>query len=504
MAHVDKPSYLGRLAVRFPKGFNPNSHKRDATPLRAQYKDTSNIRSKYKGIRNSWLRGHYTSGIPIFGNEDAVDRAGWSTGHVKARQVLEKKLLNAAKKGGVSTRNISAENSHALGHGDYGTDHELSAPAASKAQNTEQLAIELAMREAARKLNQKAKLTGDQSLVHAKITDVLHPETGHLLVRRFKLIRRADAKDHEGTVVFDHLMDGERLQISKDEAYGLGKKVHDALMNKKPDEAPRDKATSGYRSVAPVLLGGRRTQRKGMGGVLPPSGKDLRDHQETVLETLQGKKRALKKKKGKAIGSVADRRGVEMVGPAFTDARFPTWKNKWGTTRSGQDALDMQRSWMQGHLDKEGDGTESYEMSGSLPADDRTTLLKHIEKLETNFHPYLKSSLKSMNANLAARPKSKTVKNHGKKIDRKFDTKKLGSDKEREGLLDSTTRAVRALRNMEAEEAGSGIAELTPKQKKLLKAAHFHLNHIIGERRAVLDTVEEASSDEDEKKDGDD
>lgn len=81
-----------------------------------------------------------SSGIPIFGTGDAAPRTGWSSGHVQVRNSVSDSLRNQREAQG-SDRRISADNSHALGHGDYGVDHLLSAPPASEYQNTEQLGI---------------------------------------------------------------------------------------------------------------------------------------------------------------------------------------------------------------------------------------------------------------------------------------------------------------------------------------------------------------------------
>lgn len=483
MAHADpRPAYLGRLNIRFPKGRNPVSHKRSAAAVQARYDDTSNIRTKYKGSRSGWMNSYRTSGIPIFGEDDAADRADWSVGHVAARNQLEAKLRGDAAGTGVSLQDVGAENSHALGHGDYGTDHELSAPAASKAQNTEQLAIELGMRAAAQQLNRG--MPAGQSLVHAKITDVLHPETGHLLARRFKLIRKSHAGDKSGTVVFDHLMDGERLSISKDEAYTIGRRAHDALTSRRITEAPRPNSPSWREANMPTWLGGRGA-RKGMGGTVAPTQGQLKGHQEGVLGELQARQRRLRGG-SRFHGVVRDRQGVSMVGPAFTDARFPSWKNTWGTSRSGQAALDMQRDWMQGHVEKAGSDRASLESSGSLPASDATTLLKHVGVLESHFAGHLSAVAGWIDDRVDRRPDDDDSKGFGDHIESRFDPRQLGVDKQRSDMLDSTRRAVSALRRLEKERGGSGTDLLRSDQLKLLKAAHIYRGNLIEEHTPVL------------------
>lgn len=503
-----EPKYLSRLKVRYAKGYNPASYARPIAELREQYKNTSNIRSKYKGARGS--RSH-TSGIPVFGTEDAAERARWSIGHATARSRLEKKLRSKAGDEKVSIKGVAAENSHALGHGDYGVDHELSAPSASKDQNTEQLAIELGMREAARKLNTAADMPEDESLVHMKITDVLHPTTGHLLVRRLKLIRRSDKDDHEGTVVFDHLMDGERLHLSKKDAFEIGKRAHDALtggMDIDPEDGEEKKAgdikekgkikvasrsvpTTGLiKKWAPVSLGGKSAQRKGMGGVRAPTKTELETHQEKVLKTLQKNRRDLKKGK-RVTDRVSDRRGVDMIGPAFTDARFPTWKNWWPKTETGQAALDRHHAWMQGDIAAEGAGPESLLQSGSLPSGDASKLMKHIATIEHSFGAHLGGVAARIDHDLCDKPDSEMVSAYAKDIDSQFEGEKDGIGSPRNKLQLAAIGARKALNSLEEKEKGSGLQYLNDDQKQLLMAAHIYADFKIGEHKPVLSEEED-------------
>ncbi|MFT6557701.1 hypothetical protein [Sneathiella sp.] len=489
MAHYDhRPAYLGRLHVRFPGNYRPRSHKRDDATLLSQYKDTSNIRSKYKGDRSGRWSGYKTSGIPIFGEEGAAPRTAWSVGHVAARQKLEEKLRDDARQSATHpVQGVAAENSHALGHGDYGADHELSAPAASRAQNTEQLAIELAMREAARKLNHAAGIqNGQQSLVHAKITDVLHPKTGHLLVRRFKLIRREDEHDKEGTVVFDHLMDGERLHISKDEAFATGRKAHDALMYPNPQEAYRRRLPASYADKLPLLLGGKRAKRKGMGGVQAPEKRRLADHQSDVLAELQKNHRQLKRGRRRGYGAVPDRSGVNMVGPAFTDARFPTWGNWFPSTKTGQAALDTQRQWMQADLQGNGSDKDDFESSGSLPSSDASRLLHHVGILENKFGAHLGKAASTVQFPLDQRPNPAHATIMADQVRQNFDSRALGVEDHRQTLLTSAQAASKALRSLERDNPTSGTSLLTDDQQRILAAAYNYHCAITGDHRPTL------------------
>ena len=391
--------YLARLHMRVSQPAHKRSFKGEKlsdVALRAAYRKPSAIRSKYKGNRGEAnsssslippprqqvsissgfsfsssssssskdamvsMPGH-TSGIPIFGEDDASARTGWSVGHTLQRSTTQSKLKTLAQQRRIR-KHLAAENSHALGHGDYGVDHLLSAPPASKAQNTEQLAVELGMRAAAQKLNKKHGLGDEQSLVHAKISDVSDPKTGQLMARRFKLIRRANADDKEGKVVFDHLMDGQRLHISKQEAMQLGAHVHDALMD------DGSVFWSPYQPVSPHSEDDELGPRGGAGGIKAPTRTALRQHQTNVLYALQ------QKRKGVSIRqrfSLKDRKGVPMVGPAFTGVSFPPQtKSGQRQTYRGQQALVEARKRAQkaySHMPVDPDFV--FHHSGSVPSD---------------------------------------------------------------------------------------------------------------------------------------
>ncbi|MEP5700284.1 MAG: hypothetical protein ABJN43_16775, partial [Sneathiella sp.] len=325
-----------------------------------------------------------------------------------------------------------------------------------------------------------------ESLVHAKITDVLHPETGHLLVRRYKLIRKAHADDTHGTVVFDHLMDGERLHISKDEAFGVGRRAHDALMNRRMDEAPRATGPTWYEANMPTWLGGGMSPRKGMGGVRAPLKRALLGHQEGVLGELQGRQRRLRGRRRRGYGTVPDRRGVEMVGPAFTDVRFPSWKNTWATSRSGQAALDMHHTWMQGHVESEGQDAESLKSSGSLPSSNAATLLRHIGVLESRFGAQLGKAAGNINHQLHNPIYAHDVHAYARQVEDQFDPRQMGVEWERGTLRDSANHAGSALRQLERDQPGSGTSLLTDDQQRLLMAAHHYRSAVAQDYRPVL------------------
>jgi len=364
--------------------------------LRDLYKDNNKIRSKYKGRRSE--ETGLTSGIPIFNADDVADRTNWSQGHATLRGDATASLRALAKERGISARfaarHVSAENSHALGHGDYGVDHLLSAPAASKAQNTEQLAIELAMREAAGKLN--AGLDDkEQSLVHAKITDVLHPKTGQLLARRYKLIRRENKDDTTGTVVFDHLMDGRRLHISKKDAFGLGTRVHDALM---ADQDSREEARSSLEEPATDTSMDLQSTRRGLDSTTAPKKSGLRTHQTGVRSKIQEKTHGLW---GFARTDIEDRRDLNMVGPAHTEVSFPHEADieEAGGSFAGQEGLDEMRKRMVLRNASRGKGDDAEEKradverafltSGSVSADPTTKMMQGMQSLQAKVHGHL-------------------------------------------------------------------------------------------------------------------
>ncbi|MCG8494413.1 MAG: hypothetical protein MI743_22580 [Sneathiellales bacterium] len=404
-AEAQYPAYLGRLHMRLAGGaFNArkdNERLSDAD-LSDLYQDHAQnyIRSKYKGKKlvvshpDSDPEGGmeldplvYTSGIPIFGNDDAAVRAGWSRGHSELRSEATRSLKQEASDKGFSRRfsaeHARSENSHALGHGDYGTDHILSAPSASKAQNTEQLAIELGMRHAAELLNWEQGMDDEHSLVHAKITDVLHPQNGRLMARRIRLIRRIDKDDREGTVVFDHLMDGNRLHISREEAFDLGKRVHDALLGE-PVEAEKPYGLKG--------------PHRGMGGAVAPTATELRNHQAAVLRNLQAAKPANIAERATS----RDRAAVDMIGPAFTEASFPADQvvAHERDVIAGEDALREMRNRMIAHQTPMGaEDDEAYDIdtafrtSGSVPADADSTLLRGIQAIRAQFKLHVGSRM---------------------------------------------------------------------------------------------------------------
>ncbi len=484
----ENPAYLGRLHLRFPQGYRPKTDQRTPEQLAGYYKNKEYIRSKYKGSRGAESRR--TSGIPIFGNEDAAERLNWSVGHTAARQEVQRGLLRNAVAESVPPMGVAAENSHALGHADYGTDHELSAPAASKAQNTEQLAIELAMRAAAQELN--AGQDPEKSLVHAKITDVLHPATGQLMARRFKLIRKESVDDTEGAVVFDHIMDGQQLHISKEDAFARGRQAYEALMRgRAADRVVADfaKPKGGKGKAAGAGAAKGRGERKGMHGTVAPSRTDLARHQAQTLATLQRNRRVLKEAAGSVVGSVPDRKGVQMIGPAFTEAQFPS---ELGVEKkTGQAALDEHRVHMVRHVGRLGQIAQSLVESGGLPAGDEANLLRHVGVLENTFGSQLGEAGALISHGMTDTPTEASARQIQGMVDSKFPARQWRRDDALQRLRDAGGGASKALKALEAEKAGSGMQLLTDDQQRLLMTAHIYRNATIGEYEPVLKAPEE-------------
>ena len=487
----NSPDIASKLGFRFSSSYNPQ----ESSPMRADLADTykagSNIRSKYKGKRtvaDAAAGGRSkTSGIPIFGVPGAAERVGFSKGHVKARKKLLEHIKSELGDDSVVKRGVKTENSHALGHADFGTDHELSAASASKAQNTEQLGIEVGMRLAANELNTRHGVEDGTSLVHTKITDVLHPETGALLARRIKLIRRANAGDENGTVVFDHLMDGQRAHISKDGAAEIGADAYKSLMAD-PVATPKNAASQHV-----------ETARKGLGPEAPDL-EALYTHQHGVLHQLsanRGKSVAVRIAEEKA--GKQDRHGVEMVGPAFTDAVFPA-KGAAGVpeTKTKQAALDELRRRMvvpaeagaaeqSKHTISEGE----FLVSGSVPRDDQEKLHEAIENMTRSAPEGLGAAadqvrhLKDVASEEYGPSGSLTHVDRQKLAETVDRTNPIerGIGSREHNFVQHTTAAVGALRRMEADTAGSGLKALNDRvdgSQEMLLAAHAYRDHYQG------------------------
>lgn len=269
------------------------------------------IRTYYHGHSDD---GH-TSGIAIYGQRAEVPRTGWSAAHSHIRNQVSNTLRGLPG----HARNIRAENSHALGHGDHGVDHFLSAPPASQFQNTAQLAFETSMRSAAANLNDGVGL-GDRSMVRLKVTDTLH-EDGSLNVRRYQVLRRMNADDEWGgdneRLAVDYLMDGRRLGITQKDTDHIQQSVLSAMADGGDifSNVPEEHRDDSWKT----------------GGVRAPRGDELKGH----MEGLRGAY-----KHNGSFGAI-DRNpeAINPLGPAFTSVVF-----NGGKSLSAEDRphLDLQ------------------------------------------------------------------------------------------------------------------------------------------------------------------
>lgn len=367
---------ISRLHLRFPSGRDHKAlgvdESRSIDELKRIYKDKNNfIRSKYKGNRAGDQK--QTSGIPIFGISNPTERSGWSKGHNLFAHELTQNLRTTG-----GSQQISAENSHALGHGDLGVEHYLAAPPASKHQNTEQLAIELAMRDAATKLNHDTSPTDGQSMVRFKSTDIINPDTGALEVRRIKLSRRKDPSKPWGGdnefVAIDHLMDGRRKGIKKKDAFALAESTYKALIDDKTVNSPfKDNAT-----------------RKDSGDVVAPTRDQLSTHGSNLLAALRKSKSEKRQAAGNPIAPVNDREGINFIGPAFTDVSI-----KGGKRITGQNALSSTIDQITKGKDKS--YREAFKTTAGLPADDLSKLEHSIPRQIKAMNEHYQSFTRSLN-----------------------------------------------------------------------------------------------------------
>lgn len=352
------------IAMRFPGGrdFRTKGEPevRKSSDLKAIYKNDDLMRSKYKGNATSRVENkRVTSGISISGDRNELARAGWSASHTALAQELTAKLRADSGKA-----HNKAENSHALGHGDFGVDHLLSAPPASKHQNTEQLGIEVAMRLAAQGLAPDS--------VRLKVTDTIDPDTGALAVRRMKIVRRLDpAKswDEAGNtkIAVDHLMDGERKGISKEAVLKLSEDVYDALVDANPA-----RTVDNYGSEKSA---GERGLNRGHEPLAAPEVKDLAAHAGATLGALQ---------QNKKNGQEFDREGVPfpLTGPAYTDL---TVKDTNGNTvtfnnRTQVKPEDAAITLIAHKKNLSPEEKAHFYKTKSLPSDEATTLVNNLNK----------------------------------------------------------------------------------------------------------------------------
>lgn len=186
-------------------------------------------------------------------------RTSHSQAAADIRDAMSLQLKEDAKARGVRMRyGIRAEHSHAIAHGDGGTESLLDSPPASHPQNTEQLAYELAYRQArgilmsaagpAAAMPAAAAASSSASAapaapairdMHLAAHDVLNAQ-GHLEARRLSItLMHADGRQTQ----HHRVMDGRRLHISKDGAEKAGQDFLTELLG--AAGAPRAPFTPG-------------------------------------------------------------------------------------------------------------------------------------------------------------------------------------------------------------------------------------------------------------------
>ena len=285
-------NFTGNAAFRtFTQG---RGQTRTEAELARAHSSSAPIKTTYAGRRDS---AGQTSGIPIFGWGTETPRTGWSVAHTKTRKGVGERLPLEQQRLAV------LENSHALGHGDFGVDHFLSAPVATADQNTAQLAFETAMRYSARELNKASGVSSleEHSRVRLKVSDTYH-ENGSLNVRRYQIhVRHPDRNwgDENGSrVAVDWLFDGRRQGISEDEFDNLALGVTAAMFNPDgpgfsniPDESELKR--DGSHQIARSDI----------------SGQELRDHQAAVHVAYNSE----------AGEAKTPRSAIQPFSPALTD-----------------------------------------------------------------------------------------------------------------------------------------------------------------------------------------
>ncbi|MCG8493590.1 MAG: hypothetical protein MI743_18375, partial [Sneathiellales bacterium] len=172
--------------------------------------------------------------------------------------------------------------------------------------------------------------------------------------------------------------------------------------------------------------------------------------------------------------------------PAFTDARFPRLGNWWSATDTGQAALTRHHTWMQSHVEAEGQNAQSLKSSGSLPSGDAATLMRHIGILENRFGAQLGEVAGDIDHEMDHPLHRDQANRYARHIERQFDPRQMGVDWERQVLRDSANRAGAALRQLERDRPGSGTSLLTDDQRRLLMAAHHYRSGITEDYSPVL------------------
>lgn len=237
-------SAVGRSSEPIPgaptQGFRPvdNSYK------------SGTVRLHWKGIRD--VNGLTSGNKPFVG---VRDKKKWEEPHENKRNALGK-LLPGRHPGITNPFGMShlAENSHVHAGSFYGVNDVLSAPPASIHQNTEWLAIESGIK------NLKRKADNDPGFgdVRMKSTGYVFDSgiyKGMLKAARYKVYIN-------GRKVLDHVSDGMRGNIDKDESRGLQNKVS-SLSKLSPMANLHGSPVKGVTGTPPTLLDAIQGQRSG-------------------------------------------------------------------------------------------------------------------------------------------------------------------------------------------------------------------------------------------------
>lgn len=294
--------------------FTVASSKRNDHQLRTDYKKNKESNAyivvKHKGNRNL-TAPRSTSGIPITAHPKAVGRTGFETGMNVDIRTSAFRHLNP--EGTPKKEIVNIELSHALPHGNYGTDNIISAAPASEDQNTMQLALERGMRAATKALDTKLGLNGNISMIRFKSTDVRDAKTQLLDVRRIKLERLINPLKgwHDAgnkVTAVDEYFDGQRRGVTTNEFADLQQTVYDRIMN----------PTGTLGSLDPK---NGMDKNKAYAVVTPPTEKELRDHQYKVSTEIGNNQLVDAQTRGKGKSGQI-REGVDIIGPALTDVKL--------------------------------------------------------------------------------------------------------------------------------------------------------------------------------------
>jgi hypothetical protein len=299
-------------------------------------------------------------------------RTSHSQAAADIRDAMSHQLKEDAKAQGVRMRyGIRAEHSHAIAHGDGGTESLLDSPPASHPQNTEQLAYELAYRQArgllmcaagpAAAMPAAAAASSSASAapaapvirdMHLAAHDVLNAK-GHLEARRLSItLTHADGRQTQ----HHRVMDGRRLHISKGDAENAGKGFLTELLD--AARAPRRPFNPGRLALRhagiPDISASAGTQGRSqaalvaiLDGPAPADHTHVHHTQQAGVDDMQGVQLANSRKdlKERALGAGFDR--LDHPDPSDASGRTVLGRNTalaaHRKTLGAQHGLDAER-----------------------------------------------------------------------------------------------------------------------------------------------------------------